>query len=72
MDQPNAEQYEWENSKPNMFSGIGLDVAYDVMSGIDDKKAIKLGFDGGEEELWDAVMREYLITENENALPPFF
>jgi len=49
-----------------------LDDAAYFLDQIDDSSAIKLGYAGGEEDLWDAVMREYMITENENALPPFF
>jgi len=60
------------SNRNNHFAGIGFDVACDIMLGISDEEAIRLGFAGGEEDMWDAVTREYMLTENENALPPFF
>jgi len=72
MEKPNIESYDYGDHKTNIFRDFTLDDAAYFLDQIDDSSAIKLGYAGGEEDLWDAVMREYMITENENALPPFF
>lgn len=72
MEKSNIEQYDYGSPKTNHFADYDLNTAIDLLWNITDDEAEKMGYSGGSDDVWDVVMKEYMLTENENALPPFF
>lgn len=71
MEKPNIEEYDYRSPIVNHFADYDLDTACDLLWNISDDEAVDMGYDSGD-DMWDVVMKEYMLTENENALPPFF
>lgn len=72
MERFNIESYEYGSPKINHFAPTTWDAAIDYLWSINDDEAVDMGYSGGSDDLWDAVTKEYMLTENKNALPPFF
>ena len=71
MEENTIEEYEYSAAATNYFADFPLKDVCAMIDDMSDDEAVSLGWQSTD-DIWDAVSKEYMITENENALPPFF
>jgi hypothetical protein len=71
MEENTIEEYEYSAAATNYFADFPMKDVCAMIDGMTNAEAISLGF-ASTDEIWDAISKEYMITENENTLPPFF
>lgn len=71
MEENTIEEYEYSAAATNYFADFSMKDVCAMIDDMSDDEAVSLGWQSTD-DIWDAVSKEYMITENENALPPFF
>jgi hypothetical protein len=57
------EEYEWDTPKQTNYLGKTYDETADILDGMTDDDANRIGFPGGMDDLWDFINQQFTITE---------